>query len=102
MNSNDLALINNALPISFDLEDTGEDLVATISLIYKRIANAVNGKESALYSLQEKGSLQSYFITLNPQQCRNVYRKCFDMVNLNGGVNIPAGGTVSFATNITG
>jgi hypothetical protein len=102
MFSQDQALINNSLPISVDFEDSGDQLVPTISLIYKRIANSVNGKESALYSLQEKGSFQQYFISTNPQQFRNVYRKCFDMVNLNSGVNIPAAGTVTFPTNIVG
>lgn len=102
MFSQDQALINNSLPISIDFEDSGDQLIPTISLIYKRIANSVNGKESALYSLQEKGSFQQYFISTNPQQFRNVYRKCFDMVNLNSGVNIPAGGTVTFPHNIVG
>lgn len=102
MFSQDQALINDSLPISVDFEDSGDQLIPTISLIYKRIANSVNAKESALYSLQEKGTFQLYFISTNPLRFRNVYRKCFDMVNLNAGVNIPAGGTVTFPHNITG
>lgn len=101
MFSNDEALISNALPISVDFEESEEDLIPTISLIYKRIANSVNGKESALYTVQEKGTFQLYFNIDNPMQFRNVYRKCFDMVNLNGG-NIPAAGLVTFPHGITG
>ena len=103
MNSNDQALINNALPISVDFEDSGDNLIPMISQIYKRIANSVNGKESALYSLQEKGTFQLYFIPTDPMQFRNVFRKCFDMVSLNGNVNIPVGAApVTFAHGITG
>lgn len=101
MFSNDQALISNALPISVDFEESQDNLIPTISLIYKRIANSVNGKESALYSIAEISTFIQYFTIDNPQKFRNVYRKCFDMVSLNGG-NIPAGGTVSFAHNITG
>lgn len=102
MFSNDQALINNALPISFDIEESEDNLVPTISLIYKRIANSVNGKESALYSIEERGTFQLYFNINDTMNFRNVFRKCFDMVNLNGNVPIPAGATVTFPHNITG
>ena len=102
MFSNDQALISNALPISVDFEESKEELIPTISLLYKRIANSVNGKESALYSLAEISTFISYFTSDNPQKFRNVYRKCFDMVQLNAG-NIPAGGPpITFAHNING
>ena len=102
MFSSDQALISNALPISVDFEDSGDNLIPTISLIYKRIANSVNGKESALYSLAEISTFVQYFTVDNPQQFRNVYRKCFDMVDLNGG-NIPVGAApIPFPHNING
>lgn len=69
--------------------------------IYKRIANSVNTKEGGLFSLQELFDSQQYFTTGQPNRFRNVYRKVFDMVDLNGGP-ILAGATASFAHNITG
>ncbi len=102
MFSNDQSLISNALPISVDFEESGDQLIPTISLIYKRIANSVNGKESALYSLSEISTFIQYFIINNPQQFRNVVRKCFDMVQLNGNVNIPAAATRTFPSGIVG
>lgn len=99
--SSDNAIQVNQLPLSIDFpEDLGE-LVKSLELIYKRIANCVNTKEGSLYSLQELGNFNQYFTTNNPQQFRNVYRKVFDMVNLNGG-NIAGGATVNFAHNISG
>lgn len=101
MFSNDQPLISNALPISIDLEDSGDQLIPTLSLLFKRIANSVNAKESALYTPVESGNFQQYFTPGNPQQFRNVYRKTFDMTSLNGG-NIPAGGMIAFPHGITG
>jgi hypothetical protein len=101
MFSSDQSLITNALPISVDFPRDQQDFINTISLLYKRIANAVNAKESALYLLEELATFKLYFTSNDPLIFRNVYRKTFDMVNLNGG-NIGAGATVSVAHGING
>lgn len=69
--------------------------------LLRSIANSVNSKEGGLYSLDEKGSSEQFYIQGNPQRFRNVYRKVLDFVNLNGG-NIGAGAAVNFAHSITG
>lgn len=99
MFSSDQPLITNALPISVEFPRDQEEFTNTISLLYKRIANAVNGKESALYLLQELATFKLYFTSNDPLKLINVYRKTFDMVNLNGG-SIAAGTTVSFPHGI--
>lgn len=101
MFSSDTGLLANALPISIDFHDSS-DLIETISLIYKRIANSVNSKEQALYTLAESPTFKLFYTRDDPQIFRNVYRKTFDMVDLNGGIPIPAGATVSFPHGITG
>lgn len=101
MFSSDQPLIANALPISVEFPRDQESFINIIDLLYKRIANSVNSKESALYLLQELATFKLYFTSNDPMVFRNVYRKTFDMVNLNGG-NIAAGATVSFPHNITG
>lgn len=99
--NNDPALLVNQLPIAIEFPQDDQKFLETITLIYKRIAQAVNTKEGGLFSLQELFSSQQYFTAGNPQQFRNVYRKVFDMVVLNGGAIAP-GATASFAHNITG
>ena len=99
--SNDMPLLVNQLPISVDFPKEQEKFLETLSLLYKRIANAVNTKEGGLFSIQELFNSQQYFVSGVPNTFRNVYRKTFDLVNLNGG-NIAGGVTVSFPHNITG
>jgi hypothetical protein len=99
--SSDPSLQVNQLPISIDFPKDEERFLDTLSLWAKRVGNAVNTKEGSLYSLQEFFNFKQYYTVGDPQTFRNVYRKCFDLVDLNGG-NIPAGGTVSFPHGITG
>ena len=99
--SSDQALISNALPISVDFEDSEEELIPTISLLYKRIANSVNGKESALYMPVESSTFQQYFTPGNPQKFKNVYRKVIDFGALpNAGSKSVAHG-ITFDSNCT-
>lgn len=99
--TNDPALIVNQLPVSIEIPQN-QELREIISLLYKRIAAATNSKTGSLYSLNEKGNFEQYQTTAGrPEYLRNVYRKVFDMVALNGG-NIPGGATVSFPHGIVG
>lgn len=97
----DQPLLVNQLPVSIEFP-VGDDkkFVETLTLVYKRIANTVNTKEGGLYSAQEYFSNQQYSL-LDPSSFKNVYRKCFDMVHLNGG-SIAPGATASFPHGITG
>jgi hypothetical protein len=64
-----------------------------ILLLYlRRVANAVNTKESGLFLLQENAAFEQWYQVANPQQNRNAYRITADLVLLNGG-NIPVGST---------
>lgn len=99
--SSDPALLVNQLPISVEMPKDFEQFREIMSELYKRIANSTNTKEGALYSLQEFSNFKQYYTTTNTGVFRNVYRKVFDLVNLNGG-NIGAGATVAFAHGITG
>lgn len=99
--SSDQAILVNQLPISVEFPKDQEKFLEMLTLLYKRIANAVNTKEGALYSLQELYNSQQFFTQGNVNSFRNVYRKTFDVVNLNGG-NVAGGATVSFPHNING
>ena len=99
--SSDQPTLVNQLPLSMDFPDDPVKFKEILTLLYKRIANAVNTKEGGLFSLAEQFDFQQYFIQGNPNNFRNVYRKTFDMVNLNGGPIAP-GATVTFAHNING
>lgn len=101
MFSSDLPLVSNQIPISLDFPSEPDELNLFVQMIIKRIANATNSKESGLYIPLETATFISYFTPTNTQKFRNVYRKLFDMVSLNGG-NIGAGATASFAHGITG
>ena len=67
--------------------------------ILRVVASVMNTKEGGLYNLDEKFCFKQVFTTSDPQTFRNVYRKSFDLVDLNGG-NIAGGATVSFAHDI--
>lgn len=101
MNSSDNTLLVNALPLSESIPKEQERLAPFLDTHLRRIASAVNGKESAFYSLSEIGSFKSYFTTDDPLKFRNVYRFNMDMVDQNGGNLLPAM-TYSFAHGITG
>lgn len=99
--SSDNSIQINQLPLSINLPKEQDELIKSLEQLYKRIANSVNTKEGSLYSLQELGNFQQFFTLNNPQQFRNVYRKVFDIIDLNGG-NIAAGATATVAHNISG
>ncbi len=67
--------------------------------ILRIMAQVINTKEGGLYDLSEKLCFKQVFTINDPQRFRNVYRKSFDLVDLNGG-NIAGGATVAFAHNI--
>lgn len=99
--SSDNPLQSNQLPISIDFGLADQDhLLELLETTYKRIANAMNTKEGALYLLQEIATFKQWYTKNNPQVNRNVYRRTFDLVALNGG-NIGAGATVAFNHGIT-
>jgi hypothetical protein len=90
----------NQLPVSVEFPRTYEEFIPIITLLYKRISASVNAKEGSLFSLEEQGNFQQFFTTGSPFTFRNVYRKTFDMVNLNGG-NIAAGATFTTPHNVS-
>ena len=100
INSNQPLQINQ-LPTSLDLPVEYEAFRDVLSLLLRRIIDAVNKKEGSLYYLQELGNFQSYFMPDAPYVFRDVYRYVFDLVSLNGG-NIAESASVSFAHGIVG
>ena len=90
--SSDTSLNTNQLPISLDVNPEEKDFQSILLLYLRRIANAVNTKESGLFLLQENASFEQWFQNGNPQQNRSSYRITADLVSLNGG-NIPNGTT---------
>lgn len=100
--SSDIPLQSNQLPISIEFPSPDDiNFNDILSLTYKRIASSVNTKEGAFYLLNENATFKQYFTRNNPQINRNVYRKTFDLIQLNGG-NIGAGATIAFPHGITG
>ena len=97
--SNDPALLVNQLPITIEFPKDETRFLETLNLWARNVANTTNTKTGGLHSLQELFNSDQYFTIGDPNTFRNVYRKCFDMVDLNGGP-IVAGATVSFAHNI--
>lgn len=98
--SSDPALNTNQLPISLDVDPQDRDFENILLLYLRRVANAVNTKESGLFLLQENAAFEQWFQTANPQQNRNAYRITADLVALNGG-NIGAGATSLVLTTTT-
>jgi hypothetical protein len=90
--SSDLSLNTNQLPVSLDVNPQDRDFENILLLYLRRVANAVNTKESGLFLLQENANFEQWYQIGNPQQNRNAYRITADLVMLNGG-NIPAGTT---------
>lgn len=93
MNSSDNSLNTNQLPVSLDVNPDDKEFGNILLLYLRRVANAVNTKESGLFLLQENATFEQWYQTNNPQQNRNSYRITADLVFLNGGVAIPIGVT---------
>jgi hypothetical protein len=100
--SSDDALISNQMPQTVNLPDMEEpeNFTNKIEDLFKDVADSLNGKEGGLVSLQEKGTGAQYYNKDNEGALRNVYRKNFDVVSLNGG-SIGGGETIQFAHEIT-
>lgn len=90
--SSDNSLLTNQLPISLDVNPEDKDFQSLLLLYLRRVANAVNTKESSLYLLQETANFEQWYQISNPGQNRNAYRITVDLVMLRGG-NIPTGST---------
>jgi hypothetical protein len=99
--SSDQPLVTNQLAISVDFPKDTELLVTEITDTYKKIANVVNTKVGGLFNPSEVATYKLLASATPEQQNRNVYRKLFDLVDLNAG-NIGAGATVAFPHNING
>jgi hypothetical protein len=98
--SSNLSLNTNQLPISLDVNPEDKEFASILLLYLRRVANAVNTKESGLFLLQENANFEQWFQNGNPQQNRNAYRITADLVALHGG-NIPTGATSIVLTTTT-
>ena len=101
--SSDNPIITNQLPQTVNLPkmEEGELFQERLIKLLRDITNSVNSKEGGLYTLNETGSSERFYIQDNPQKFRNVYRKTLDFIDLNGA-NIGASASVNFAHGITG
>jgi hypothetical protein len=90
--SSNQPLNTNQLPVSLDVNPEDREFQSILLLYLRRVANAVNTKESGLFLLQETANFEQWYQVGNPQQNRNGYRLTVDLVVLNGG-NIPTGST---------
>lgn len=90
--SSNQSLNTNQLPISLDVDPEEKDFENILLLYLRRVASAVNTKQSGLFLLQENANFEQWYQVGNPQQNRNGYRITTDLVVLNGG-NIPTGST---------
>jgi hypothetical protein len=90
--SSNQPLNTNQLPVSLDVNPEDKEFQNILLLYLRRVANAVNTKESGLFLLQENANFEQWYQVGNPQQNRNAYRITTDLVLLNGG-NIPTGST---------
>jgi hypothetical protein len=71
--SSDAPLVANQVGDT-DFPDNFEDFSELFDREYKKVTDAVNTKEGALYLLQELATFQQYFNTADTQNNRNVYR----------------------------
>lgn len=90
------SLLINQLPISIEVPEDPKQLREMLSLLFRRITDAVNKKEGSLYYPQELGNFQSYFTINTPYTFRNVYRM---VVNFGA---LPNAATKSVAHGIAG
>ncbi len=100
--SSDDAQITNQIPQTVNLPsmEDPQNFTDKIESLFRDIADTLNGKEGGLNILQEKGTGAQYYNKDNEEALRNVYRKTFDVVSLNGG-SIDASDTVQFSHEIT-
>ncbi len=98
------------MPISLDVDVKEERYDEILQLYLRRIANAVNSKESGLFLLQENAPFEQWFNTVpqtssSQQNLRNAYRLTVDLVALNLVINasatIPVGTTNNLALSAT-
>jgi len=54
-----------------------EQLRILLNTINQKTASAVNLKDTGIYQTIEQVNSQTFFNTVNPQQVRNAFRKCF-------------------------
>jgi len=102
--NSDTPLQSNQLPISIDFpKGNDENFQETLSLSYKRTADAVNTKKGSIFNLEENASFDRYFPTTtssntsNSFPFRSGYRKTFNLT-----VPIAPGATLTFAHGVTG
>lgn len=88
--SSNQSLNTNQLPISLDVDPEEPNYQSILQAYLRRVANAVNTKQSGLFLLQETSTFSQYYTIGNPQQNRSSYRLTVDLVLLNGGP-IPTG-----------
>lgn len=98
--SSNQSLNTNQLPISLDVNPNEGEFQNILLLYLRRVANAVNTKESGLFLLQETANFEQWYQLGNPQQNRSGYRLTMDLVALNAG-NIPTGATNIVLTTST-
>ena len=100
--SSDQPQVINQLPQTVNLPDMKDQALFKdeIEELFKNIADTVNGKTGGLYSLQERGSSVQYYSKTNENVLRDVYRKTFDLAQLNGG-SILASQTIQFQHEFT-
>lgn len=103
-------LNTNQLPISIDVNPDEPGYQSILQLYLRRVANAVNTKESGLFLLQENASFEQWFnnttqVSGYSQQNRNGYRLTVDLVALNLAINmistIPTGTTNNLTLDTT-
>ena len=108
--TSDNSLFTNQLPISLDVNSDDKNYDDIMLLYLRRIANAVNTKESGLFLLQENAAFEQWFqdttpTSVNSQQNRSAYRLTVDLVALNLAINaattIPTGTTSNLALSTT-
>lgn len=102
--SSDQALQSNQISISLEVPRPEDpNFVDTTSLYLKRLADSINTKEGALYSLRELATFQQYFTAGDPQTFRNVYRMTVDFGPLpNAGTkSVPHGIAFTSAFSLT-
>lgn len=101
--SSDNAAITNQLPNTINLPDLDnkELFVERLEAILKEITDSVNQKDGGLYTKDETASSQQYYNPDDPQEFRNVYRKVFDLIDLNGA-NVGASASLSYPHEMVG
>lgn len=98
--SSDRPLLSNQLPLSIDYPDPqSTGFLDTLSLDRKRIADAMNTKEGALYLPIELATFQKYFVSGDPQRTRNTYRMTVDFGALPNNTSKSVAHGIAFDSN---